>query len=124
MKKQESFFTLHPSFFTYQSSFVMNSIDNLITSIQNPKIKKLVSLQQKSAERRKEQLFVVEGQRELSHCIEAGSTPSSIVLPSSAKAPPSKVFFPILPTPVVLKLHHKCMKKLPIEEPRKVLSQK
>ena len=72
MKKQESFFTLHSSFFTYQSSFVMNSIDNLITSIQNPKIKKLVSLQQKSAERRKEQLFVVEGQRELSHCIEAG----------------------------------------------------
>lgn len=43
-----------------------------ITSIQNPKVKKLLLLQQKSSERRKEGLFVVEGQRELMHCVNSG----------------------------------------------------
>ena len=43
-----------------------------ITSIQNPKIKLLTALQQKSSERRKHGLFVVEGQQELQHCINAG----------------------------------------------------
>lgn len=43
-----------------------------ITSAQNPKIKKLLQLQQKSSERRESGLFVVEGRRELEHCIEAG----------------------------------------------------
>ena len=46
--------------------------DNIITSVQNPKVKKVLALQQKSSERRKEGLFVVEGQRELGHCMEAG----------------------------------------------------
>lgn len=46
--------------------------DEMITSSQNPKIKRLMLLQQKSAERRKAGLFVVEGQRELQHCIDAG----------------------------------------------------
>lgn len=46
--------------------------DNIITSAQNPKIKRLLLLQQKSAERRKANLFVVEGQRELEHCMNAG----------------------------------------------------
>lgn len=43
-----------------------------ITSIQNPKIKWLLALQQKSSERRKAGLFVVEGQQELQHCLDAG----------------------------------------------------
>ena len=43
-----------------------------ITSLQNPKIKLLTALQQKSSERRKAGLFVVEGQQELQHCINAG----------------------------------------------------
>lgn len=46
--------------------------DNIISSAQNPKIKRILSLQQKSSERRKEGLFIVEGQRELQHCINAG----------------------------------------------------
>ena len=40
-----------------------------ITSAQNPKVKLLLELQEKSKTRRKEGLFVVEGQRELLHCI-------------------------------------------------------
>ena len=43
-----------------------------ITSLQNPKIKQLLLLQQKSSERRKTGLFVVEGQQELQHCVDAG----------------------------------------------------
>ena len=42
-----------------------------ITSTQNPKVKLFLQLQ-KSSERRKTGLFVVEGRRELMHCMEAG----------------------------------------------------
>ena len=49
-----------------------------ITSPQNPKIKHIALLQQKSAERRKSGLFVVEGQRELGHCLAAGYDIDSI----------------------------------------------
>lgn len=44
----------------------------LITSGQNPKIKDLLALQEKSRLRREKGLFVVEGRRELEHCLEAG----------------------------------------------------
>lgn len=44
----------------------------IISSTQNPKVKKLLALQQKSSERRKEGLFVIEGLRELQHCIDGG----------------------------------------------------
>lgn len=43
-----------------------------ITSAQNPKIKDLLALQEKSRERREKGLFVVEGRRELEHCLAAG----------------------------------------------------
>lgn len=43
-----------------------------VTSAQNPKIKTLLALQEKSRLRREMGLFVVEGRRELEHCIEAG----------------------------------------------------
>ena len=49
-----------------------------ITSAQNPKIKDLLALQEKSKERRKKGLFVVEGRRELEHCIEAGYEPHTL----------------------------------------------
>ncbi|EGN56799.1 rRNA methyltransferase [Hallella multisaccharivorax DSM 17128] len=44
----------------------------IITSTQNPKIKRLVLLQQKSAFRQSEGLFVVEGAREVLHCLHSG----------------------------------------------------
>lgn len=43
-----------------------------ITSVQNPRVKAVVALQQKSAERRRTGLFVVEGRREVEHCVEVG----------------------------------------------------
>lgn len=46
--------------------------ENVISSVQNPRIKRLLLLQQKSAERRRQGVFVVEGRRELQHCMEAG----------------------------------------------------
>ncbi|MBR5702652.1 MAG: RNA methyltransferase [Bacteroidales bacterium] len=44
----------------------------VITSAQNPKLKRLLALQEKSRLRREEGVFVVEGRRELEHCVAAG----------------------------------------------------
>ena len=52
--------------------------ENKISSLQNTKVKQLVALQQKSSERRKQGVFVVEGIRELQHCLNAGYTINSI----------------------------------------------
>ncbi len=49
-----------------------------ITSAQNPKVKELLALQEKSRLRRDRGLFVVEGRRELEHCLEAGFTLDTI----------------------------------------------
>lgn len=49
-----------------------------ITSAQNPKIKDFLALQEKSRLRREKGLFVVEGRRELLHCLEAGFSPRTI----------------------------------------------
>lgn len=44
----------------------------VITSVHNPRVKAVMALQQKSAERKRTGLFVVEGKRELEHCVEMG----------------------------------------------------
>jgi rRNA methylases len=49
-----------------------------ITSAQNPKIKDLLALQEKSRTRRQEGLFVVEGRRELGHCLDSGYVPRTL----------------------------------------------
>ena len=51
-----------------------------ITSAQNPKIKALLELQEKSKARKRTGLFVVEGRRELQHCIEAGFEPHTLFI--------------------------------------------
>lgn len=51
-----------------------------ITSAQNPKVKDLLTLQEKSKERKKKGLFVVEGRREFLHCIEAGYQPFTVFI--------------------------------------------
>jgi len=58
-----------------------------ITSAQNPKIKNLLLLQEKSKARREQGLFVVEGRRELEHCLEGGYEVKTIfVCPEIADA--------------------------------------
>ena len=59
-----------PCHFFALSLYAMN--DLVISSLQNPKVKWVLLLQQKSSERRKQGLFVVEGVREIMHCLEAG----------------------------------------------------
>ena len=60
----------------------------VITSTQNPRIKNLLLLQEKSKARREQGLFVVEGRRELEHCIEAGYTVRTVfVCPEIARWP-------------------------------------
>ena len=49
-----------------------------ITSAQNAKIKNLLALQEKSKERKKQNLFVVEGRRELLHCLDVGYEPFTV----------------------------------------------
>ena len=56
------------------------SVPETITSGQNPKIKTLLELQEKSKLRREMGLFVVEGRRELDHCIDAGFVPDTIFI--------------------------------------------
>ncbi|MCF0198515.1 MAG: RNA methyltransferase [Bacteroidaceae bacterium] len=47
-------------------------IEDVITSAQNPRVKQMVLLGQKSSERRRQGLFVAEGRLEILHCLEAG----------------------------------------------------
>lgn len=58
----------------------MTPQEDIITSAQNPKIKQLLALQQKSSERKTKGLFVVEGRRELSHCLAAGFRVDTVFL--------------------------------------------
>lgn len=59
--------------------FIMQ-LSETITSTQNPKIKALMQLQQKSACRRQQRLFVVEGRRELMHCLSCGYLADTVFL--------------------------------------------
>ena len=53
---------------------------NMITSLQNPKVKEVVLLQEKAREREKTGLFPVEGLREVSACITSGFEIDSLFL--------------------------------------------
>ena len=70
----------------------------IITSAQNPKIKNLLLLQEKSRSRREQGLFVVEGRRELEHCLEAGFQIKTIffckdILPEGQLLPEASALF-------------------------------
>lgn len=51
-----------------------------ITSAQNRKVKELLTLVEKSKERSAAGLFIVEGQRELGHCLDAGFIPETLFI--------------------------------------------
>ena len=66
----------------------------LITSAKNPKFKNLLLLQEKSKARREQGLFVVEGRRELQHCLEAGYNVHTIfICPEIAGAETEEVVY-------------------------------
>ena len=70
----------------------------VITSPSNPKIKRLLALQQKSSARREAGLFIVEGQRELQHCIDAGFEIDTLfVCPSLSGGSPRQNFASLIP---------------------------
>ncbi len=62
--------------------------EKFIFSAQNPLIKRLLSLQQKSSARRQHKLFVVEGVREVTHCLEGGFCMDTLFV-CDALLPPS-----------------------------------
>ena len=51
-----------------------------VSSLQNTRVKQLVALQQKSAERRKQGLFIVEGRREIMHALAVGFMPDAFFI--------------------------------------------
>ena len=70
----------------------------VITSPSNPKVKRLLALQQKSSARREAGIFVVEGRRELQHCIDAGFAVDSIFYcPSRCGDAPLQNFASLIP---------------------------
>ena len=76
----------------------------IITSAQNPKVKRLLALQKDSSLRRESGLFVVEGRRELEHCLDAGFEVDSVFVCPSIAGPDFalqrlRTFGPIPPTP-------------------------
>ncbi|MCD8284886.1 MAG: RNA methyltransferase [Prevotellaceae bacterium] len=50
----------------------MSSTNRVVTSLQNPKVKRLLALQRKPSERDAQGVFVLEGWRELGHCLRRG----------------------------------------------------
>ena len=99
-----------------------------VTSAQNPKIKNLLLLQEKSKARREQGLFVVEGLRELRHCLESGYTVRTLfvcpdILPagtevfpeaSALKYAPGKV--PEDNTPMVIEIPEQLYRKAAYRE--------
>ena len=72
----------------------------LITSAQNPKVKRLLALQKDSSLRRESGLFVVEGRRELEHCMAAGFEPDTVFVCPDLYGPGDTVprnFAPLIP---------------------------
>lgn len=64
--------TASKTYLCIRNTIIGNMKTETVTSAQNPKIKELLALQEKSRTRREKGLFVVEGRRELGHCIGAG----------------------------------------------------
>lgn len=76
-----------------QNVDIMN--ENIITSLQNERVKRLVTLQQKASERRKSGVFVVEGMRELTHCQAAGYEVDTVFICDDYQ-PSGHSLFPVL----------------------------
>ena len=77
-----------------------------ITSAQNPKIKNLLLLQEKSRARRDQGLFVVEGRRELEHCLEGGFTVKTLFVC------PEITGEEVLPSPAIIEIPLELYKKV------------
>ena len=60
-----------------------------VTSAQNPKIKELLSLREKSSLRREKSLFIVEGRREVEHALQAGFKARTLFFCPEAGGDPS-----------------------------------
>ena len=72
MPRRSNFGVINAKVTDYFCNFAAIMEENVITSVQNARIKHVVALQQKSSLRREEGLFVVEGQREIEHCMACG----------------------------------------------------
>ena len=88
-----------------------------ITSAQNPKFKNLLLLQEKSKARREQGLFVVEGQRELEHALEAGFRARTVfVCPELAGADFSTTLEMTMSDPLIVEIPEALYRKAAYRE--------
>lgn len=88
-----------------------------ITSARNPKIKALLALQEKSKARREEGLFVVEGRRELAHCVAAGFRVRTLfVCPTVFDGNPADLFPGGAPVPDVVEVPEEVYRRIAYRE--------
>ena len=67
-----------------------------VTSATNPKIRNLLLLQEKSKARREQGLFVVEGRRELEHCLDGGFRVRTVFVCPEIAGPAEQAFLSAL----------------------------
>ena len=90
-----------------------------ITSAQNPKIKNLLLLQEKSRARREQGLFVVEGRRELEHCLGAGYTVRTLFICPEIAGGLTEAICDTIPSavkPLVIEIPEQLYKKVAYRE--------
>ena len=87
-----------------------------VTSAQNPKIKNLLLLQEKSKARREQGLFVVEGRRELEHCLEGGYEIKTLFICPEIADAPSFLRHPTLTEASVIEIPEQLYRKIAYRE--------
>ena len=85
-----------------------------ITSLQNPRVKEIVALSQKSSERRRQGCFVVEGVREVERCVESGFNPRSLFLCEGQEL--SYALADIIPSDILFKVSKAVYSKMAYRE--------
>ena len=83
-----------------------------ITSAQNPKIKNLLLLQEKSKARKEQGLFVVEGRRELQHCLEGGFTVRTIFVCPEIPGAEAEAICDTIPSSAVIEIPAELYRKV------------
>src|SRR5450759_3229581 len=87
-----------------------------ITSLQNPRIKQVVLLQQKSKERIKQNLIVVEGYREIRWAVKAGFEARSLFFCPELLNSDSREAFEMFKTDILTEVSREVFNKIAYRE--------
>jgi TrmH family RNA methyltransferase len=87
-----------------------------ITSLQNPRIKQVVLLQQKSKERKKQNLIIIEGSREIRWAIEAELEPVSLFYCDELLNSDSRDLLSMVKHDLITEVNHEVFAKMAYRE--------